>query len=287
MLTKLIIHSIISLKEGINMAENIEKDVSWIELSKIDSKIIPAIRSVQETDEHYEILKNSLQKDGQLHPITVRRLTNEERSNNSCAEYGIIDGHHRFAIAENLGWNAILTKDYELKCDENQIQEYLDNCLAFRLNESSIKMTTVEKGEVISKFMEKFSKSAEEIGEEIFGLKVAMAYRCVNAYKKSTGIATTEKPRKNKLTVKDFKDIFSADVQALKELVPKKSSLEAILSNAKSCDDTLEKITNLERDLKWVKKRLNEAKANFEKSEDQSAETDNGNFGLPSEDSAQ
>ena len=89
------------------------------------------------------------------------------------------------------------------------------------------------------------------------------------------------------ISYEDFKDIFSADVQALKELVPKKSSLEAILSNAKSCDDTLAKITNLERDLRWAKKKLNEAKANMEKSEDQSAETDNGKTGLPSENSAQ
>lgn len=316
------------------MFENNENKVLKIKMSEIDSTVIPKIREVNtkliealEDDEHvenedtenpdkksekkslyeenyqtsYEVLETSLRNDGQLHPVIVRKLTAEEKANTATgnAEYGIIDGHHRFYIANKLGWESILAEIYEVKGDENQKQAYIDTQLAFRLNESSIKMTPIEKGKVIlgikKEFFEGSNKSEKEIikkiGMEIFGLKVAMAYRCVAAYKKSKGEKTIEKPRKTKLNVKDFKDVFNTDVQELKKVIPQKSSLKAILSNAQDCENTLAKIDKVEKDLKWLKKQLNNAKATLVKSENSSTENDteidNGKIGLSSENAEQ
>ena len=322
--------------DHIELQENKEIEVRQIPMSQIDTEVIPAIRDVKNVkhvetaepdesssekdgerddkkdakeiryEENYQVLENSLIKDGQLHPITVRKLTDEEKSQSkSNAEYGIIDGHHRFAIAKKLGQENILAEIYEVKGDENQSQKYLDKCLAFRLNVASIKMTPAEKGKVISELRSQFPQSdksekeiIEKIGKEIFGLKIAMAYRCVAAYnkeKKSDDKAkesadkTDQKSKDVKMSIKDFKEIFHKDIKSLTKVISKQSSLKDILSNTNSCDDTLAKIAQLEKDLKWVKKRLNEAKANMKKTENQSAEneTDNGKNGLPSEDSAQ
>ena len=75
-----------------------------IPLDKIDDSVITAIRNIKKDDETYKLLESAIKKDGQRHPITVRKLTGEEKEkSNSNAEYGIIDGHHRFSVAKNLG----------------------------------------------------------------------------------------------------------------------------------------------------------------------------------------
>lgn len=161
---------------------------TMIKIDEIDANVIDSIRVVDTKSEAYEILASSIQKDGQLYPITVRELNSKEQEAviDSKVKYGIIDGHHRFLIAKNNGQTEILAN-----IDTTESSAIHDMILAFQLNNTSIRMTPVQKGEVISKLMDLYEKngekkSAEDIGEEIFGLKTAMAYRCLQAFKQSS-----------------------------------------------------------------------------------------------------
>ena len=141
-----------------------------IPLQEIDEKVIENIREVNPNSTEYKKLKYALEKDGQIHPITVRILTEDERNaaENKSAVYGIIDGHHKFSIAKELNQETILATEVERSESE---QEYHDKVLAYRLNESSIKMTPIEKGHVIYDLIKNNKKSpreVEKVGEEVF-----------------------------------------------------------------------------------------------------------------------
>lgn len=180
-----------------------------IKIDEIDDSVIGSIREVKKGSEGYKILENSIKKDGQLYPITVRELNATEKELvDSKVKYGIIDGHHRFQIAKDSGKNEILAN-----IDTTESSEIHDMILAFKLNNTSIRMTPVQKGEIISKLMKLYEekgekKSADDIGEEIFGLKPAMAYRCFQVFKESlTKYADVSKSIKNKC---DFQKLNSA-----------------------------------------------------------------------------
>ena len=178
-----------------NMGEfsdtTISKVVSIL-LNQIDGTVIPPIREVDKKSTAYKKLSHAIQKDGQLHPITVRKLTEDERKDTG-AEYGIIDGHHRFAIVEGNNESSILATVVDTPSEEDR--KYRDTVMAYRMNESSKQMTSVEKGKVIDDLMKITDKEPKEIGEEVFGLKRAMSYRLLNTYRKSLGENTIEKPR--------------------------------------------------------------------------------------------
>lgn len=169
-----------------------ESHVVSILLNKIDGTVIPPIRKVDKESVAYKKLSYAIQENGQLHPITVRKLTEEERKNTG-AEYGIIDGHHRFAIVEGNNESSILATVVDTPSEEDR--KYRDTVMAYRMNESSKQMTSVEKGKVIDDLMKITDKEPKEIGEEVFGLKRAMSYRLLNTYRKSLGENTIEKPR--------------------------------------------------------------------------------------------
>ena len=178
-----------------NMGEfsdtTISKVVSIL-LNQIDGTVIPPIREVDKKSTAYKKLSHAIQKDGQLHPITVRKLTEDERKDTG-AEYGIIDGHHRFAIVADNNESSILATVVDTPSKEDP--KYRDTVMAYRMNESSKQMTSVEKGKVIYDLREISGKEPKEIGEEVFGIKRAMSYKLLNAYRKSVGENTIEKPR--------------------------------------------------------------------------------------------
>lgn len=169
-----------------------ESQVVSIELDKIDETVIPKIRDVDKGSIAYKKLSYAIQENGQLHPITVRKLTEAERKNTD-AEYGIIDGHHRFAIVKDNNGSNILATVIDSSSEEDR--KYCDTVMAYRMNESTKQMTSVEKGKVINDLMASTGKELREIGEDVFGVKRAMSYRLLNAYRKSVGENTTEKPR--------------------------------------------------------------------------------------------
>lgn len=174
-----------------------------IEIVKIDDNVIPAIREVNRDTENYKLLENAIKKDGQRNPIIIRKLTEEEKAKvKEGVEYGIIDGHHRYQIALENHQESILAE-----IDEEKPSRIRDIILAFRLNGTSIRMTPIEKGKVIYDLMKIYKdegkeKKVDEIGEEVFGLKTAMAYRCYQIYRKSIGESDkTQKSAKEKFVI--------------------------------------------------------------------------------------
>ena len=144
-----------------------------IPIDKIDDSIITLIREIKKDDESFKLLESAIKKDGQRHPITIRKLTDKEKAD-SNAEYGIIDGHHRFQIAKNLDHSEI-----SAEIDEVEASPIRDMTLALQLNNTSIRMTPVEKGKVIYDLINLYSdvgqkKRAEEIGRSanFYGLQM-------------------------------------------------------------------------------------------------------------------
>ena len=169
-----------------------EPEIKSIKLSEIDyESAIKPIRKVDTESRDYKKLKKAVEKDGQLHPITVRELTEEEKSKTKDAIYGIIDGHHRYQIALENNQESILVEIY-VPTEDDKSLTYKDIAMAYRLNETSIKMNSLQKGEVIYKLLEqqkegkgKTAKGDDvaKIGEEVFGLKKSMTYAALRKYR--------------------------------------------------------------------------------------------------------
>ena len=125
---------------------NRKEKVFEIRLEEIDTTIIKQIRPVDKESSEYKKLKTAIEKDGQRHPITVRALSDEEKEKTSeGVKYVIIDGHHRYEIAKEMSRKIILAE-----IDSVESSPERDMILAYRLNESTIKMTTLDKGKVLS-----------------------------------------------------------------------------------------------------------------------------------------
>lgn len=183
--------------------------IESVKLSDIDPDIIPLIRKISVDSQSYKGLEFSILQDGQKNPILIRELTDEEKSKaRENAVFGIIDGHNRFNIAKNNNFDSVLAEIEKRNPDDNN--NYLDIILAYRLNESSIKMSTIEKGRIIFQLKEQQKeKTVPEIGREIFNLSKSMSYRLVNEYNKSIGNSTIDKTRENGFNSEIFNDIFN------------------------------------------------------------------------------
>ena len=177
------------------------KEVQIVKLSEIDDSVITPIREVKKNSKDYRKLAYAIGQDGQKHPITLRELTEEEKTDphtKDQAKYGIIDGHHRYNIAQDKG-EATIMAVFNTR-EEGENTSYRDKVEAYRLNESAVKMRSLEKGKVIYELTKETNKDIGEIGEEVFGLKKTMSYSSLNKYKKSIGEKTIEKPRKNQFS---------------------------------------------------------------------------------------
>ena len=180
----------------------VNEEIKEIALNEINAEAIKDIRKVKnESNNAYKTLKNAIDKDGQQHPIILRELTSkeQEKSSKKGTKYGIIDGHHRYKIALEMKKEAILSKVLPLLGDEAEM-DYRDTALAFRVNESNIKMSKREKGKIISDLLEKnSSKNITEIGREIFGVGKTAAYDYVAEYR---DLSESENNEKLELTKK-------------------------------------------------------------------------------------
>ena len=221
------------------------KKYHYVLLFEIDENIIRKVREIDELSDNYVILKNTIIEDGQRYPIVLRKLTEEEKSRaKPKAIYGIIDGHHRYHIASKSNKEEILA---DVLPDNEELGNALSDIkLALRLNESSIKMTNEEKGKLIYEMMLETGKNAQTVALELFGVKISMAYRCLNAYKKSIGAKVVSKPRK----IPDFK------IKTLKAAWSKISKVKNIPQNVDECISCLDDIANFEIELRKYKQIL-------------------------------
>ena len=236
---------------GIEELNNIQLEVNKekpqeIPLKEIDHAVIKGIRILHKRNNaDYLQLKKAIEKDGQNQPIIIRKLTDEEKKNaRKNAIYGIIDGHHRFAIAKDLKKEKILAV-----VDNGTSSGVRDTILAMRFNLSSIKMSSKDKGKVINDLLESLGDSSnqeliEEIGEKTFGLKKSMTYRCLQIYRKSIGKETVNKPRHNSVNVQEIRDLMN--------------NLPEDVSNISKDDGLkyLENIKFIEQQLKFLKKSI-------------------------------
>ena len=222
------------------------KKHNYISLYQIDENVIKKVREVNEHSENYAILWNAIIEDEQRHPITLRKLTEEERHRaKPGAIYGIIDGHHRYRVALKSKKEDILA-DIIPKDHEQYGNNIYDIKLALRLNESSIRMTNEEKGKIIYELISETGKSAPDIADEIFGVKTSMAYRCLNAYKKSIGEPVLSKPRKmDKFEMKNLKTAWRAI-----------SKIKVLPENIEECIACLKDIAIFEKELRKYKQAL-------------------------------
>ena len=209
-----------------------------IKLYEIDPDVIEDIRPVKEDKESYKILEEAMKQDGQFSPITIRWLTDEEKAKaKEGAICGIIDGHHRFHIAKNNNWETISAN--------------IDTQEPSTLR--AIRMTVEEKGKAIEQLMSMTGEKANTIGETIFGLKTAMAYRCVQAYnKKKQKLEETEQKKKEHAS----KGYFS--ITALKKafgVIPKEKP-DIKSWDIDMCLGQLEAIKKIESQLRFYKRDL-------------------------------
>ncbi len=223
-------------------------EATQVQLDEIDSEIIQPVRELTLKNSEYDQLKNSIEKDGQQQPIIIRKLTDEEKSaKNNGTKYGIIDGHHRFEIAKKLNRKEILAV-----IDEGEASPVRDMILAMRLNVSSIKMTTIQKGKVLYEILKILGvnsnqETIRDIGQDLFGLRGAMTYRCLRTYKISIGEHTVDKPRENKFDINEIRKLL----QKLPDILNDIDNLEE--SDGKKHIETIE---SLETQLRNLKKKI-------------------------------
>lgn len=228
------------------------KQVKEVELKLIDPKAIPLVRAMSANNEGYTQLKKSIEKDGQKQPIIIRKLTAEERKNlPERVVYGIIDGHHRFAIAQKLKHPKILAA-----IDTEEASPLRDKILAMRFNVASIKMSSIDKGKVIEEILESIDAQSNEqiisqIGLEIFGLKKAMTYRCLRNYRDSKGKPGISKPHSDAVTMEQSQFI------SLAQNLPVAENLANI--KAEEGLSYLENIRIIEKYLQALKKNIKES----------------------------
>ena len=182
-------------------------EAQMIEMYKIDPDAITPIRPVNEDAESFQILKEVITRDSQKYPIIIRRLTDEDRANKSIkdgAEFGIIDGQHRFRIAQENGRHEILATIDDEEVPPVSTRKLEDVKIALRMN-TGIPLTVIQKGKIIYEMSN--GKNIADIGEELFGLATAMAYRCVQAYKFANNIKTTNRSRTKVVSEEKLEDL--------------------------------------------------------------------------------
>lgn len=230
--------------------------IQMIELSKIDENIIKPIRSVLCNSNGFKALETAIREDGQRHPIILRRLTPEELTKAKAdAEFGILDGHHRYKIFQDNKQSSIGAIVLPDTTFTNQSARRVEDVkTALRMN-SAIPMSPIQKGKVIFDLVQETDKSIIKLGEELFGLAKSMAYRCVNSYKKYKDMQTVKKTRK-----KTFNVDLIEKLQPLWEAIPKKKT-DIDIENVDNCLKQIESLKNLENSLSQIRNMLANQKA--------------------------
>ena len=125
--------------------------------------------------------------------------------------------------------------------------------LALQLNNTSIRMTPVEKGKVIYDLINLYKdmgqkKNAEEIGQEVFGLQTSMAYKCLQDYKRANHLTTPKsETSKSKFSINSLQD-------AIKSLPTDENAITN--ANVQDCVNQLNVIRAVESQLRFYKSLL-------------------------------
>lgn len=223
-------------------------EAQMIEMYKIDPEAISSIRPVDEESESFKVLSEVIRQDSQKYPIIIRRLNDEDRAGRAIkdgAEFGIIDGQHRFRIAQKNGQHEILASIADEEIPPMSTRKMEDVKIALRMN-TGIPLTVIQKGKIIYEMSD--GKNIADIGEELFGLATAMAYRCVQAYKFANNIKTTNRTRTKVVNEKKL-----ADLGSIWNQIPRYES-EIDFEDVGKSVDQLDMIEKLEHKLGAIKR---------------------------------
>lgn len=154
-----------------------ENNFLELPLRKIsDSAIkVSQIRAVDKNSTHYTALVKQIKIDGQKIPIMIRRLRAQEITEEY--EYGILDGHHRFAALQELGKEKILAEVVE---SENEITDLIKST-APNLTHNSLAGWQI--GEILVKLKAMTNRKLEYVAAD-FGIARSTAFKYQAAYKK-------------------------------------------------------------------------------------------------------
>ena len=228
-------------------------EVQLIPIEKISPTAIKRIRSVNENSNAFRELREAVRADGQHYPIIIRKLTEEERSQEGISsekEYGILDGHHRYEIAAFDRKKEILASvlDYDTPNDTVE-RKIADTRIALIMN-ANVPMTALQKGKVLFELSESTDKNVVELGERIFGIKASMSYHYVNRYKKQKNIRTVVKRREHAIDAQLLNDLSDSWNQIPHELS------EFDFDDASKCMSQIDKIKVLKDKLNVIEKVL-------------------------------
>jgi len=228
-------------------------EAQMIPMEKISPTAIKQIRSVSEKSNAFRELREAIRADGQHYPIIIRKLTEEERSQEGISpenEYGILDGHHRYDIASFDTQKEILASvlDYDTPNDAVE-RKIADTRIALIMN-ASVPMTALQKGKVLFELSEETNKNVVELGERIFGIKASMSYHYVNRYKKQHHIRTVIKRREHAIDEQMLNDLSDSWNQIPHELS------EFDFNDASKCMSQIDKIKVLKEKLNVIEKVL-------------------------------
>lgn len=155
-------------------------DVKEIALAEIDPSAIEItnLREISFDSEHFkELCKQLDDKDiGQREPIIIRKLREGEQGKEGT-NYGILDGHHRYAAFKKLEKEKIRAEIIESK------DEITDLIRVFGVNLSHKSLESWQMGKIVVELKERSKSSVTEIAEKL-GIARSTAFKYQAAYKK-------------------------------------------------------------------------------------------------------
>lgn len=225
-----------------------------IPMAKISPTAIPRVRPVREYSNSFQELREAVISEGQQYPIVIRKLTADEIEAvktlhpHSEAEYGIIDGQHRYFIAGFNHQNEILATVLTYDPPQDAIErKILDARWALKMN-SAIPMTALQKGKILFELEKATGKNITELGLQLFNIKSSMAYKYVQDYKDHNGIKTVIKKREKSIGSQRLNDL----ADSWNQIPHEESAID--FNDAAKCLEQVEKIKDLEKKLGVIKR---------------------------------
>ena len=157
---------------------NSDTKIVDIRLTEIDPDAIEItnIRNVDETSTNFKTLKTHISNYGQREPILVRKFRDNETHADGTT-YGIVDGHHRFAVIKSLD-------KAEIKAEVIETKSELDDLIrAAGANFTHKSLVAWEMGKILCDIKEKSKtkRKLEDIAAE-FGIARSTAFKYQAAY---------------------------------------------------------------------------------------------------------
>lgn len=210
------------------------RDIVEIALGEIDPEAIAIanLRAVNEKSDHFMALLKQIELVDQKEPILVRKLHDDEKKKEG-ATYGILDGHHRYAVFMALQKEKIQAIIIE---SENEISDLMQAAGANLSHES---LEPWQKGQILVTIKEKQNRKLKEVAAD-FGIARSTAFKYQAAYqrhKKNEDVKASIKensvydPDKLEKTLSDFKlNPECMDEESFKEEIHRVDELTLQLS---------------------------------------------------------